>query len=390
MPTRCSGSPPFAVASSSPTVLERVCELEPKQIEAALAEAVGRPPRRRVADGARVATRSRTRSCARRCRRRCRASRRVPLHLEIGEALEDVYAGELDRHLGELAHHFLEAAPLGQVERAVDYATRAAARARERLAYEDVRGALRRRRSTRSSSRPSPTAAAALDLLLELGWAQTTAARPDEARATLEQAAALARELGRPEELARRRARHLHAVDRRSRRRGADRAGRRRRSRRSARATARCGRSCSAASRRSSTGSMPPGARTSSGCEALEMARRLDDPDSLALALVRRQFTGNFGPEQTRRRMAESTELHDLAKARGDRELELRAHIYRLTATAGARGGPRGRRRAGRRRAPGDRAAPAPVAVERADAAGDAGADRRPLRRCRGRSPKRG
>ncbi len=67
------------------------------------------------------------------------------------------------------------------------------------------------------------------------------------------------------------------------------------------------------------------------GLEALEMARRLDDPESLALALVRRQFTGTFGPDQTRRRLAEADELHALAKDRGDRELELRSHVYRLT-----------------------------------------------------------
>jgi eukaryotic-like serine/threonine-protein kinase len=75
----------------------------------------------------------------------------------------------------------------------------------------------------------------------------------------------------------------------------------------------------------------PAGRSNDVGMEAVEMARRLDDPESLALALTRRQYTGTFGPEQTRRRMVEGAELHDLAKRRGDRELELRAHIYRLS-----------------------------------------------------------
>jgi class 3 adenylate cyclase len=66
------------------------------------------------------------------------------------------------------------------------------------------------------------------------------------------------------------------------------------------------------------------------GIEALEMARRVGDPESLAFALIRRQFTGGVGPDETRRRLRESDEMHDLAKRLGDRELELRAHAYRL------------------------------------------------------------
>jgi class 3 adenylate cyclase len=62
------------------------------------------------------------------------------------------------------------------------------------------------------------------------------------------------------------------------------------------------------------------------------MARRIGDSDALAQALIRRQFTGGTGPEQTHRRLRESGELHDLAKSLGDLELELRAHVYRLAA----------------------------------------------------------
>ena len=62
------------------------------------------------------------------------------------------------------------------------------------------------------------------------------------------------------------------------------------------------------------------------------MARRVEDPKALAAALVRRQFTGAVGPEQVPRRLTESDEMHDLAKRMGDRELELRAHLYRLNA----------------------------------------------------------
>ena len=55
-----------------------------------------------------------------------------------GEALEALYAHDLDPHLAELAHHFFDAAPGGEVERAVGYARRAADRAVELLAYEEA------------------------------------------------------------------------------------------------------------------------------------------------------------------------------------------------------------------------------------------------------------
>jgi class 3 adenylate cyclase len=72
------------------------------------------------------------------------------------------------------------------------------------------------------------------------------------------------------------------------------------------------------------------GRATDLGLESLEMARRVGDPEALALALTRRQFTSGIGPEATQRRLAESAEMHELAKRLGDLELELRAHVYRL------------------------------------------------------------
>src|SRR6266508_3551916 len=56
-------------------------------------------------------------------------ARRIRLHREIGEALERVYE-DPEPHLAELAHHFVAAAPAGDVEKAVDYARRGDARAR--------------------------------------------------------------------------------------------------------------------------------------------------------------------------------------------------------------------------------------------------------------------
>jgi predicted ATPase len=62
-------------------------------------------------------------------------SRRVRLHLLAGEALEALYAGDIDPHLAELAHHFFQA---GAGPKAFDYARRAGIRAVELLAFEEA------------------------------------------------------------------------------------------------------------------------------------------------------------------------------------------------------------------------------------------------------------
>ena len=53
-------------------------------------------------------------------------TRRVRLHRQIGEALEELDA---EGNLPQLAYHFAEAAPGGDVEKAVDYARRAGEKA---------------------------------------------------------------------------------------------------------------------------------------------------------------------------------------------------------------------------------------------------------------------
>jgi eukaryotic-like serine/threonine-protein kinase len=68
-------------------------------------------------------------------------TRRVRLHRQIGEALEEMDA---EGHLPQLAYHFAEAAPGGDVEKAVDYATRAGVRASALYAWEDAVGQFER------------------------------------------------------------------------------------------------------------------------------------------------------------------------------------------------------------------------------------------------------
>ena len=91
------------------------------------------------------------------------ATRRVRLHRRIAEALERLHRTRPEPHLAELAHHFFEGLPGGDVAKAVDYARRAAERATAMLAYEQaavqygraldalrVAGDRRRRRSAAS------------------------------------------------------------------------------------------------------------------------------------------------------------------------------------------------------------------------------------------------
>jgi hypothetical protein len=65
-------------------------------------------------------------------------ARRAGLHRDAGAALERRYAGDLEPHLAELAHHFSRAAPAGEVAKAVDYARRAGVQAVRLMAYEEA------------------------------------------------------------------------------------------------------------------------------------------------------------------------------------------------------------------------------------------------------------
>jgi hypothetical protein len=63
---------------------------------------------------------------------------RMRLHAEIAAALHALRAADPAPYLAELAHHFGEAAALGDAERAVEYGRRAAERASAMLAHEEA------------------------------------------------------------------------------------------------------------------------------------------------------------------------------------------------------------------------------------------------------------
>jgi class 3 adenylate cyclase/tetratricopeptide (TPR) repeat protein len=255
-------------------------------------------------------------------------SQRLQVNREIAEALEQINADDLDSHVSELAHHFLEAASPGETGRAVDYAQRAARRATAGLAHEEA-ASLYRKALDALELEPSPDPETRFDLLLELGDAQIRAGRLADARATLDRAAPEARTLGDPDRLARvalsmTLTSEAGVVDEPQIALLEE-------------ALAAIGEDDSAVRSQLLSGLAQAlywidaaGRSNDLGLESLEMARRVGDPEALATALTRRQFTTGVGIEATHQRLAESEEMHDLAKRLGDLELELRAHVYRL------------------------------------------------------------
>ena len=99
---------------------------------------------------------------------------RTRVHAQIGEALEQIYAGDLEPHVTELAHHFAQAVPVTSVEKAVDYGVRAGSGR-----WRNWRGRKRSSTSTGRDSCPtctSPETSRSLtDLLLALGAARIQA-----------------------------------------------------------------------------------------------------------------------------------------------------------------------------------------------------------------------
>lgn len=308
-------------------VLERICQHPPEQIVAALGEAVGA---RLIGESdedpelyefAHAIVRETLQA-------EIPSSRRAAIHLEIGEAIEEICAGETAAYLGELAHHFLEAGLGGDPERAVEYATKAAEQAGRRLAYEEEASLYAKALDTLELA-GSTDRERRLELLLRLGNAQTRAARMRDARASFERAAELARELDRPKHLARAALgmcllSEAGVLDEQLIALLQD-------------ALEAVGEDDSPLRSQLLSGLAAEvywldaaGRSDEIGLEALEMARRLDDPRSLAMALNLRQFAGPVGPDETHRRLRESTELHDLAKRLGSLELEVRAHVHGL------------------------------------------------------------
>jgi class 3 adenylate cyclase len=245
-------------------------------------------------------------------------TRRVRLHRNVGEVIEELYKARLDDHLDELAHHFLQAQDL---DKAVSYSIHAAGRAMASLAYEE--GAKLYEQALQAMElRGGVGGREQAELLLALGDAQGRAGEPLAAVDSFWQAADAARAARDGEQLARAALgladrftvglvdeplialmeEALAAVP------DEDSAMR-------SRLLASLGmvvffqswERADAATR-----------------EAIEMARRLDDPAALAWGLYARHFV-LFEPEYLEERHRIVTELLEAARTAGERDLAVEA-----------------------------------------------------------------
>src|SRR5262249_8820026 len=116
---------------------------------------------------------------------------RIRLHRRVAEVLEGLYARNPEPHLTELAHHFLEGLPGGDVDKAVAYASCAGARANAQLAYTEAailyEGALQA-----LELREPPDERARAELLVKVGAARWGAGGFEYLVTPLDEAATLA------------------------------------------------------------------------------------------------------------------------------------------------------------------------------------------------------
>ncbi|CAN5817631.1 hypothetical protein BH23ACT5_BH23ACT5_06260 [soil metagenome] len=255
-------------------------------------------------------------------------ARRSRIHLSIAETLEAQHAEDLDPLLGTIAHHYLQAGSIGRPGKAAELARRAAEEATRRLAYEEtvrlLRMALRALDLGGASDERTRSG-----LLVEMGDASMRAGDYVTARGAFADAAELAGRLGFSEDLARAalgyggrfvwmragsdtllislRERALEVVG------DADSPHR-------ARLLARL-----AGARRDEFDDKP---RIAAGRQAVEMARRLDDPSTLAYALDG-YYAAIWSPDTYEERWEVSDELVSVAEATGDREREIQGRQYK-------------------------------------------------------------
>jgi DNA-binding SARP family transcriptional activator len=256
-------------------------------------------------------------------------SRRIQLHREVGEALEILYSSDLDPHLAELARHFFEAAAGGDRDMAITYTRRAGEQAGRMLAYEES-ARLYRMALAALDSKQSPDEPTRCELLLSLGEAQARSGEMASAKETFASAADVAKRLSLPDLLAR------AAIGYGGRfvwvRSGKD-----------ARLVPLLQDALAALPEDDSVlrvkllarlaGALRdlPSARTvaSISGEAVEMARRMGDPGTLAYALDG-LYAGIRYPQQTAEWRAIADELVEVAERAGDKERTWAGHQHRL------------------------------------------------------------
>jgi DNA-binding SARP family transcriptional activator len=253
-------------------------------------------------------------------------ARRIQFHQEVGEALEAVYAADLDSHLAELAHHFFAAAPAGVAGKAIDYGRRGGDRAASQLAYEEAV------RLYEMALTLVDDDLVRCELLLASGEAHARAGDTPASKHVFREAAELADRRGLAEHLARAAIgyggrvmwevsrdddylvplleRALAAIG------GDDSPLRVRLLARLAGGPLR-------------DASFPPERKRLLSREALDMARRIDDPETLAHG-IHGYILGHHSPDHAQKQLELATELIDAATQAGDPERVVEGYEERL------------------------------------------------------------
>ncbi|TMB70379.1 MAG: hypothetical protein E6J43_02095 [Chloroflexi bacterium] len=131
------------------------------------------------------------------------APRRRHLHRRVAEAFEVLYLLDPEPHLAELAHHFFQAAQEAAADKAVLYASRAGERAGRLLAYEEATDHYERALQAMQLLEPSAETDDQLcALLLFLGENQWRSGNTPQALETFKRAAVVAKSLSNAEQLA--------------------------------------------------------------------------------------------------------------------------------------------------------------------------------------------
>jgi tetratricopeptide (TPR) repeat protein len=247
------------------------------------------------------------------------------LHDRVGAALVELRGDDFEGYLAELAHHFSQAARPGQADQAVTYARQAGDRAMKVLAYEEA--ADHYQRALRALDlQASGDQAVRCGLLLDLAAALMAAGETAEARDRYQQAAELARRMGDGSQLARaafglgveftagsvdelevglleEALTVLGETDSALR----------------ARVLGRLAKALQSSPR--------PDRRARLSQGAVEMARRIDDPATLAEVLYERHMA-TWGPGNLEERLAMAAEVVRLAETGGDRVMVLRGREF--------------------------------------------------------------